>query len=913
MSGPTRQRSFRDRLHGIGLSWQGKRADSCKTPHTCSVSSGSSFDCHGYVNPLELVLDAKEGGSSSRGESKPCRIQPPDTGEYVVKAEDTLAGIAARFECTPGELTVLNKLTTRLIFPGQVLYVPIHGTPSGGAPTRVPTVSPGAEQYLKVSSRHITDGQGVVSGMLLVTPNKLMFIPNVSDPLVVEHGSEIYEVSAPMDLVVAAALYNDIAHMRVQHRQPTDKTPKAEVFRLPPLVNMPVVQQCAADLKNTQNLADQTKDLDQESVARPPQESTIPGLMLDDSHSQNLSPEVASATPSAVSHRIEISHSVPLHTEPAQTMTAEAKFPHAAIQCEVSSQAQSPLAEVPHANLLLSESSQAELLQSELPQAEPPCAATPESESPHAELGQPEPLPSDYSETELLYDESPRDKPLSAEVTPEETTPAEVEQVEATLAPSSLAAVPTQDETQLSQPLQSESPPEGASCGTPQDCSFHLTEGSSTAKQNCKTLLDDTAENTFCDKTTNATNNPILLSSSIKSDDKLEAMHLFNVDTKTKVSETNEDSIGPGTLEDGLPTISKSQAKQGTAGSPGGTLTYNMWLKNMVEEKPELFAALEKLVPRPAQASEAPLLYLCLRMGKPRGGLRDPRLHSQYWFGIPRPRVEELYRFLEKWAPSIYGDVEEADPSARGLELFDDESPEPPAVNPAGGSSSSGAPPSVAAPSSGARIIGGPLRFLRFFEGATEHPDWEVVPSEAPVADVVPVEEVPLPEMQEPSEILADEHRRQLCRHLPARAESYSWALLYSSLRDGFSLKTLYREMRTYEGPVLLVVLDTQGTMFGACASCPLKVSDHFYGTGESFLFTFHPRFRAYHWTGDNAYFIKGNPDSVAFGAGNGQFGLWLDGDLFHGRSRRCQTFCNQVLSQKEDFVVKAIEAWGFV
>lgn len=73
------------------------------------------------------------------------------------------------------------------------------------------------ERYLKINVRHITDGQGVVSGVLLVTPNAVMFDPYVSDPLVVEHGPEAYGVIAPMEFVVNAAIYNDIAHMRVGH------------------------------------------------------------------------------------------------------------------------------------------------------------------------------------------------------------------------------------------------------------------------------------------------------------------------------------------------------------------------------------------------------------------------------------------------------------------------------------------------------------------------------------------------------------------------------------------------------------------------------------------------------------------------------------------------------------------------
>lgn len=56
--------------------------------------------------------------------------------------------------------------------------------------------------------------QGVVSGVLLVTPNAVMFDPNVSDTLVMEHGPESYGVIAPMEYVVNAAIFYDIAHMR---------------------------------------------------------------------------------------------------------------------------------------------------------------------------------------------------------------------------------------------------------------------------------------------------------------------------------------------------------------------------------------------------------------------------------------------------------------------------------------------------------------------------------------------------------------------------------------------------------------------------------------------------------------------------------------------------------------------------
>lgn len=87
------------------------------------------------------------------------------------------------------------------------------------------------QRFLKLNVRHITDGQGVVGGVLLVTPNAVMFDPNVSDTLVIEHGPESYGVIAPMEFIVNAAIFNDIAHMRVgSGDNANNSTEKAEVY-----------------------------------------------------------------------------------------------------------------------------------------------------------------------------------------------------------------------------------------------------------------------------------------------------------------------------------------------------------------------------------------------------------------------------------------------------------------------------------------------------------------------------------------------------------------------------------------------------------------------------------------------------------------------------------------------------------
>lgn len=130
--------------------------------------------------------------------------------------------------------------------------------------------------------------------------------------------------------------------------------------------------------------------------------------------------------------------------------------------------------------------------------------------------------------------------------------------------------------------------------------------------------------------------------------------------------------------------------------------------------------------------------------------------------------------------------------------------------------------------------------------------------------------------------------REKLCSHLPARAEGYSWSLAFSTSQHGFSLNSLYRKMHKLESPILIVIEDTEknvrqqeifkcssrsliilvSQVFGALTSCSLRVSDHFYGTGESLLYKFNPSFKVFHWSGENLYFIKGNPESLAIGAG---------------------------------------------
>lgn len=109
----------------------------------------------------------------------------------------------------------------------------------------------------------------------------------------------------------------------------------------------------------------------------------------------------------------------------------------------------------------------------------------------------------------------------------------------------------------------------------------------------------------------------------------------------------------------------------------------------------------------------------------------------------------------------------------------------------------------------------------------------------------------------------------------------------------------------------MLLVLDSSGHVFGGYASSSWHISSHYFGTGESFLFSIHPKFNAYHWSGNNSHFLLGAPDSLGFGGG-GNFGLWLDESFEYGSSGRSQTYGNEPLASSLDFRVVAVEIWGF-
>jgi len=168
-----------------------------------------------------------------------------------------------------------------------------------------------------------------------------------------------------------------------------------------------------------------------------------------------------------------------------------------------------------------------------------------------------------------------------------------------------------------------------------------------------------------------------------------------------------------------------------------------------------------------------------------------------------------------------------------------------------------------------------------------------------------------VPKMKDKSSILDDELFVNLVRRVPSLYQVSDWKLLYSMTRDGISLLNLYRRA---EGvmPYLLVLRDAKENIFGAFIADSLEEGQRFYGTGESFLYTFKGDKKkpdCYYWTRKNDYFLYTDGDGISIGSG-GNTGLFIRKDLVEGRTYKCETFDNEPLTDTTDFTIMKLELW---
>ncbi|XP_039765441.1 oxidation resistance protein 1 isoform X1 [Pararge aegeria] len=949
-------------------------------------SKSRSVD-HGFAAPFDLdSLRSKVEGrfdAVHKDEDEQSKRLPPPTPiktmTYTVRDRDTLTSLAARFDTTPSELTKLNRLATQFIFPGQTLLVPdkrkdgdkdsdgpsesgdntsesTQGAPSEPAQEKeildnlrpvspdAPASSSAPQRFLKINVRHITDGQGVVSGVLLVTPNAVMFDPNVSDTLVMEHGPESYGVIAPMEYVVNAAIFYDIAHMRTHGPDHNaHKAEQAEIYYMNKAEHSPG--------KDSLLVKDETFPELQAAG------EGAPGVEGPEDRPSSLDTEERGGAAFPKAFDRDLVTPTPIHQQTTEERRKSLLDHHWAIPSkdrmsidqgsEVSSSAD-------HGKEESLETSVAEGSVEER-------AGSAEGEGDVEGEGEPEER-GERGDAAHLVKLSYHDSGIDIRDPLLHVTPTNSKKVYSD-ADIVLSAdwVPPVCLPRTEPPLSA--PPLG---------------------ENDRAVRKPAAVSFSLDG--NQKEDPG------KPDKKNKMLKRLSYPLSWVEGLTGE---GPPTSQaDSLPTsadshnstsvFSKVFNRRSSLGGFGrshpkatGPTQPRLDYRSMVsvDDMPDLFASFDKLIPRPARPSDDPPLYLRLRMGKPAGrplprstplmSYGRKRMKPEYWFGIPRNRVDDLFKFLTHWVPERYGPLR--DVTAHGYELIDSDTEWDDDDSKPGQKERSGSAGDVSditreswellkAPyvkvysimKSQAEALGDSLG---------EEPQPEVLSMSDELRRAlyssgasVDMEFSP-PDLIGASEIFTMEHREKLCTVLPARAQGYMWSLAFSTSQHGFSLASMYRKMQRVDSPVLLVIQDTDNNVFGALTSCAFRPSEHFYGTGESLLFSFQrvedarrssqsmpedtnnkeakdekkdenedqqavafkTKFKYWGWTGDNMYFIRGSNDNISIGAGDGKFGLWLDGDLYLGRTQRCTTYGNEPLTTREDFIVKIMECWTFI
>ncbi|XP_016095705.1 oxidation resistance protein 1-like [Sinocyclocheilus grahami] len=739
--------------------------------------------------------------------------RPKGTIEYSVDSRDTLNSISLKFDTTPNELVQLNKLFSRNVVPGQVLYVPdldyvssVGSSPSfspssplsptsseadlekvsrdSNGPPRSDAPAPPVfsalrpsrgvsstseeeealtEKFLKINCKYITDGKGVVSGVLLVTPNNIMFDPHRTDPLVLERGCEEYGIMCPLDEVQSAAVYREITDSKIRDSIPPD---------------------FEAVFSGSSHQTDQRLREGYDSASTAPR-STEGSISEDVFTESELSPILE-------------------ERQSTEELQQEDKSSGASSQSM---------------QTLLQEPQTAEGSHSEEEEKKP------EEGEPASETAQPKQPSQEQPSTPTSRDH-------------QQPPHCQTEGVAPSLGSQSLAPGAGEASGQ-------ESSPDGA-----------------------KLTRDGTRDSET---------------------DVEELRKMWKSHTMQQAKEQRE-------------SVQQAQRENDQQSKSSQTLS-----------SAEAVDVLRSLC--------APRCFPFQRMSHNYSTLTDepafrmsPGVSSRR--DIMRNQIKKsdhLYVFFIQWSSDVFGDgvgsisrdpgfivvkkieESEANEEQQTVENSDKEWEV------------------VSWTEYHRRIDALNSEDLRSLCKRLQITTKEDVNSKHGTSITASLEpETFKPNLNEPSDLLKAEQIEKLAKHLPPRTIGYHWNLAFSTSKHGMSIKTLYRAMQDQDSPMLLVIKDSDGQIFGALASEPFKVSEGFYGTGETFLFTFYPEFEAYKWTGDNLFFIKGDMDSLAFGGGSGEFGLWLDGDLYHGRSHSCKTFGNPMLSAKEDFFVQDIEIWSF-
>ena len=131
----------------------------------------------------------------------------------------------------------------------------------------------------------------------------------------------------------------------------------------------------------------------------------------------------------------------------------------------------------------------------------------------------------------------------------------------------------------------------------------------------------------------------------------------------------------------------------------------------------------------------------------------------------------------------------------------------------------------------------------------------------------------------------------------------------------GHSMITFMNLIKDASTTVILVE-DEHGHKFGAMCFDEWKHKHSFYGTGESFVFTFHDtdECKVYLGTGNNSMYQFCDKKCIGVGGDKqgGRFALYIGDDFDKGSSNKTKCYNNEVLSSQPNFICTNLEVWGF-
>jgi len=163
------------------------------------------------------------------------------------------------------------------------------------------------------------------------------------------------------------------------------------------------------------------------------------------------------------------------------------------------------------------------------------------------------------------------------------------------------------------------------------------------------------------------------------------------------------------------------------------------------------------------------------------------------------------------------------------------------------------------------------------------------------------------------SEILSERQLKELHMNIPYYQQYKNLKLLFSPSKHGTSMKQFYMNTCGYKTTFIFIKDDNQN-VFGGYLSEPIRNSQKFYGTGESFVFTYrnNERIHCYHSSMENEYFIYSDDDIIAMGCDDKNFAFVIREDFLKGSSRFTNTFHNPTLAHSEEFFIEKMEVYAF-